>query len=255
MKLKLQQVGTDSELFAVDPEGMCIPAPLFHDEGKGQAPIHWDNACLEVAMPPADTEDRFVDVVQQWKRLVEYAITKHNLTPSWVPHTWIPEDYLNDSRVKHAGCDPDFNVYTGTRNPRPKLNSPLRVAGGHVHISYDGPKDPATHRMIVTGFESLHGTVGVLHDPSAIRSTLYGKAGSYRPKPYGLELRSPSTWWLKSEDTIRFTFRAARMAVEQPDELTKMYSTTDILRRTLDDRDQAVALGILTAFNQEYPTP
>jgi len=42
------------------------------------------------------------------------------------------------------------------------------------------------------------------------RRELYGKPGSFRPKPYGVEYRVLSNMWLKSISTQKFVFDAAK---------------------------------------------
>jgi hypothetical protein len=252
MKYTFQMIGTDVELFSRQPDGVIIPAPVYHEVGKGEGDIHADNACMEIAMPPCSTEDQFVETVLEGKRRVEEVIGSYNLVPQWTPSAWVPEQFLTDSRVLLSGCDPDFNAYTMKQNPRVEFEDGLRSAGGHVHISYDGPNVPAIHKLILKEFEIRQGFYGVLIDRDKARTKLYGRAGSYRPKGYGLEIRSPSNWWLEKEEYIRMTFRSAKAAVESAGELGATLADA-LVQRVINSRDITVARAILDANNLEMP--
>lgn len=104
------------------------------------------------------------------------------------------------------GCSPDFDAYNnGARHP---LVSPaqfelggraLRFAGGHVHIGY---KDvlPGIPEHVVAMLCDL--TIGLTLsgvDLQGPRRALYGKAGRYRPTPYGIEYRTISNSWVVRE--------------------------------------------------------
>ena len=104
--------------------------------------------------------------------------------------------------AKELGCDPDYNAYTGEPNPRPDGEVPFRTAAGHIHVGWgaDIPVDHPDHLEICCDFvKTLDATVGMFmtaieDDPR--RRELYGKAGAFRPKPYGVEYRTPSNVWL-----------------------------------------------------------
>lgn len=115
-------------------------------------------------------------------------------------------DSLSDEE-KELGCDPDFCAYTSQANPRPNGDSGLRTASGHIHIGWgkDIPQDHPDHLTICESFvKSLDvycGLYSVIIDPDTRRRTMYGMAGAYRPKPYGVEYRVPSNVWLRSRTT------------------------------------------------------
>lgn len=122
-------------------------------------------------------------------------------------------DSLPDE-AKILGCDPDWNAYTLERNPTPDLtgNEGLRSAGGHIHLGYanDIPVDNEEHIAIcaeITKLLDLHvGLFMVLIDRNTKRREIYGKAGAFRPKPYGVEYRSPSSAWIKNRDYRKIVF-------------------------------------------------
>lgn len=118
------------------------------------------------------------------------------------------------------GCNPDYNAYTLLENPQPDgaaVN--YRTASGHIHIGWgaDIPQDHPDHIEICSSFvKYLDASVGLfmtIIDSDPRRRVLYGKAGAFRPKPYGVEYRTPSNAWLTSVDRRKAVFDLARMAV------------------------------------------
>lgn len=119
------------------------------------------------------------------------------------------------------GCDPDYNAYTLKVNPRPEgaaVN--FRTASGHIHIGWgaDIPIDHPSHMEICGSFvKYLDATVGMfmtLLDRDPRRRELYGKAGAFRPKPYGVEYRTPSNLWLASRAKRQAIFDLCQGAVQ-----------------------------------------
>lgn len=107
--------------------------------------------------------------------------------------------------AKELGCDPDFNAYTGVLNPRPDADDlNYRSGAGHIHFGWgaDIPVDNPEHIEICCSFvKMLDATVGMYMtfiDRDPRRRNLYGKAGAFRPKPYGVEYRTPSNVWIRS---------------------------------------------------------
>jgi hypothetical protein len=121
--------------------------------------------------------------------------------------------------AKILGCDPDYNAYTGELNPTPDGTRTFRTAAGHVHVGWgaDIPTDNPEHLEICRNFvKQLDTTVGMLmciidRDPQ--RRELYGKAGAFRPKSYGVEYRTPSNIWLKNVQFRRAIFELMNVAI------------------------------------------
>ena len=51
-------------------------------------------------------------------------------------------------------------------------------------------------------------------EPAKIRKLKYGKAGCFRPTPYGVEYRTPSCWWIKSPAAMSLIYGFAKLAWE-----------------------------------------
>ncbi len=121
--------------------------------------------------------------------------------------------------AKELGCDPDYNAYTLKANPRPDGEVPFRTGSGHVHIGWgaDSPVDNEEHMEICANFvKVLDMTLGLfmtIIDDEPRRRELYGKAGAFRPKPYGVEYRTPSNVWIKNRDHRKAVFFLMKYAV------------------------------------------
>ena len=59
------------------------------------------------------------------------------------------------------------------------------------------------------------GLPSLLFDPDTSRRKMYGKAGAFRPKPYGMEYRVLSNAWLKSPELIKWVFNNTKLAFER----------------------------------------
>lgn len=174
-----------------------------------------DNVLAELGIIPAATEDDFVYRVNSvLNQLQEHLRTVDaGLSFSIMASAMMPESQLRDPRAMEFGCEPDYDAWSdGKVNPRPTATSALRTAGGHIHIGYD--LDDGPDRMdVIKACDVFMGIPGVLLDGDTERMKLYGKPGAFRPKPYGVEYRTPSNFWLKSDELMRFMYRQAHRAV------------------------------------------
>lgn len=103
---------------------------------------------------------------------------------------------------KALGCNPDFNAWTGQVNDPPDdQGKRMRTASGHIHIGWTEGESGTSHfedcMFVAKQLDYTIGLFTLLWDTDARRRSLYGKAGAFRPKPYGVEYRTPSNMWLK----------------------------------------------------------
>jgi len=97
-----------------------------------------------------------------------------------------------------------------------------RTAAGHIHIGWlddvlQNPEDAAhmtTCARIVQQLDFYLGLPSLFYDMDTERRNLYGRAGSFRPKPYGVEYRVLSNQWLKSTARITWIYRATQDALQ-----------------------------------------
>jgi hypothetical protein len=140
-----------------------------------------------------------------------------SLSFSFLPSAEFSEEYISTEQGSEAACDPDKNVWSDICIKPSYKNTALRAVGAHLHFGYDNPEEEISKNLIKV-FE-LYGTVTTLKYEdrmSAIRRReLYGAAGSHRIKPYGVEYRSLSSFWLSSEDMVRLIYNKAEESIER----------------------------------------
>jgi len=120
--------------------------------------------------------------------------------------------------AKELGCDPDFNAWDeGKENPRPDNTTTMRTASGHIHVGFSeellfDDKHLETCHDIVKEMDIYLGIPSVLFDKESRRRSMYGKAGAYRPKVYGVEYRVLSNAWLNSAERLDWAFNNTQLA-------------------------------------------
>ena len=127
-------------------------------------------------------------------------------------------------KSKTFGCAPSTNLYQHAESKitvDPKKYR-KRSAGGHIHLGAvggygDGVKNAlANVDEMVYMLDIIVGNTSVLLDrnPNNVeRRKVYGRAGEYRSKSYGIEYRTLSNYWLQSYQLMSFVTGLARMAV------------------------------------------
>jgi hypothetical protein len=211
------KIGADPELFVVDRKtGQAVTA-LGLIEGTKEKPFPVKNGAYQVDGMAAEFNinpsyiDNFVDfntnVITVQKQLRDALPGRYKLVTK--PTMDFDPDYLKTlpTEALMLGCDPDYNAYTLEANPTPDGTRNFRTGSGHIHVGWgaDIPTDNAEHMNICAEFVKMLdlyvGLFSVAIDNDSRRRELYGKAGAFRPKSYGVEYRTPSNMWLISKAT------------------------------------------------------
>ena len=214
-------VGADPEVFFKNSRGLVIPACGMIGGTKTQPiPVPYgalqeDNIMGEFNIDPASDVDTFVrNINHVYEDMVDKALAQGLMVAkrasARVP-MFILEQY---PQAMEFGCEPDYNSYTGRENPTPDVDSTLRTCAGHVHLGfeYDTDDRQGLYASVVGYLDWIVGCWTVMYDEDTARRERYGKAGAFRPKPYGLEYRVPSNFWLRSDDLKRTMFNRVRLA-------------------------------------------
>lgn len=219
-------IGCDPELF-VTQDGKfrsawgMIPGTKEAPHPVNDGAVQVDGMALEYNINPVDNADDFVrfnqSVMAQMKAMIpddhDFAI---------VPSCRFNGNHFRaqPDEAKELGCTPDFNAYTLKENPKPDNKTTMRTASGHVHIGFCEDADPGSddHMIrcatLVKQLDCYLGLPSVMFDGDVARRKMYGAAGAFRPKPYGVEYRVLSNAWLLSEDRMRFVFDQTVRAVQ-----------------------------------------
>lgn len=221
-------IGADPEVFVKLGSGKFISGHVFECGTKSNpmpvanGHVQVDGMALEFNVKPSETKSEFVNstirVIKDLTALVQ--AKEHGATLAAIPCCDFGEEYIKSVPLEASqlGCNPDFNAYSGETNPIPDANMPFRTGSGHVHIGWTTNKDPmdpehyAQCRALVKELDYYLGLPSLLWDADNRRRELYGQAGAFRPKNYGLEYRVLSNAWLKRRDLMEFVFERAQTA-------------------------------------------
>lgn len=219
-KLKNVSIGADPELFLMNVHGKFISS-IGKIGGTKARPrpiadgcmVQEDNVAVEFNIPPAREVNGFIASMTS---ALEY-LTKHaadqGLLLSITASKVFDADQLEHPRALAFGCETDLNAWTMKPNPGPKAENPqLRTAGGHVHI---GGVEELDAFQLARWCDLTMGVRSVLEDPDKQRRELYGCAGSFRKKPYGIEYRVLSNYWIASKDAMEMVYNRAIDAVDR----------------------------------------
>jgi len=212
-------IGADPELFLKDATGKFIssidliggskdfPRPI--DNGCA---VQEDNVSVEFNIPPCENELDFVNSLNYTLEYLNNYAKQSGLELAIIPSAEFSDDQLADPRAKVFGCEPDYNVWIRGVNPRPHCDNPnLRSAGGHIHIGFDMGK--IDYEEVVKAMDAFVGCEMVAFDKDTRRRLLYGKAGAFRKKHYGVEYRTASNAWIASDDLKKWVYKQTEKAL------------------------------------------
>lgn len=199
-------IGADPEMFIINEKTRAVVSAIGLIPGEKGNPwrdpswgpgfgIEIDNILVEYNIPPVDTKEDFIEVVNFMKDYIDRYLKRINpeLGIMCASSMIVDKDQLDNPIAQLFGCCPDFNCYTGAPNPRPRgEKTNLRSAGFHVHYGYEHPSIDQSVEM-VKYFDIFLGLMSLLFDTDRKRRSLYGKAGCYRLTSYGVEYRTLSS--------------------------------------------------------------
>jgi hypothetical protein len=263
------KLGCDPELF-ISKGGQVVSAHnLLPGTKKAPYAVHRgaiqvDGTAAEFNIDPAENKEDWLVSIQELLQQLEAQIPDFELRiMSSVEYS--PEYLASLPEVATTlGCDPDFNAYTLAANEKPNEKSCLRTAGGHIHLGWCESmdiNDPGFNRACAAMARQMDfylGMPSVLWDKDTQRRTMYGQAGAYRPKPYGVEYRSLSNKWLEDQWLRAWAFDNAqagfRALAEEGQDLFATFGS--VAQDCINSNDEAAALewcnklGINTGLRQ-----
>ena len=254
-------LGADPELFiknrktgnfvsAESKRRVLIPGTKANPHEVDGGAIQVDGVAAEFNINPAANFQSFFGnirkVVTNLDERIKAVNKDYALSP--VPTATFNKRYFDDlpEHTKMLGCEPDFDAYTdGSENPRPSTDEPFRTGSGHIHIGWTTGADPKYEGHILDCCMVTKELDRYLHhasktwDDDTKRMELYGRPGSFRPKPYGMEYRPLSNRWIKDQDTIRDVYLITMGVIRSLDsgrhsfEIPNYYRTTCPRRQVL----------------------
>jgi len=252
--MKHMTLGCDPEIFLVDAHQNLVsaiekiggskhsPRPL-KKLGQGFA-VQEDNVALEYNIPASASEEEFVNNVNKVMGFLQTNIVPKGLAFSRLSAAVWPDDQLMHPQALEFGCEPDFNAWTMSINPKPKAPNPnLRSCGGHVHIGGDIKDVPALIRRC----DLFLGVPSQLQDDGLLRKQLYGSMGAFRPRPFGGEYRTLSNYWVFDSKLIAWVWRNTQLALDADD--INVEDDHDTIMQAINNGNSAAARHLIAKYN------
>lgn len=221
IKMDTITVGSDAEVPVALATGQIIPVtglvggtkenPRQLDKLAKGFCVQEDGPNLEFNIPPARTANGFYEnIVNALSACTKLLPPTMYLQP--IAYYKLDKKFFRVVKSLHEmGCEPDYCAWSEDENPRPHNDGETRVAGAHVHVGWEKPTNEDRIALIkcldlVLGF-------GYLANDDVNRRKLYGRAGAFRPKKYGVEYRVLGNWWLNESAFTVFNcvMQAAQM--------------------------------------------
>lgn len=251
------KVGTDPEVFVVDkltrevmsainliPGSKDEPFPV---SDKGHA-IQTDNVMAEFCVPPSESPEELYLNIKFCLTMID-SMLPSTMETAILASAMLDKKYLDNEQAMTFGCDPDYNAYSLNQNQAPDNQTSLRTAGGHIHIGYDNPNFQDNIK-IIKAMDLFLGLPSLVLDPDTDRRDMYGKAGAFRIKSYGVEYRALSNFWIQSEDSVRWMYQQVRQVIKFVNEEHILSDTEEVdLQLAINNKDLELACKLMKKYN------
>jgi hypothetical protein len=219
------KIGADPELF-IQKDGKFVSAHGIIPGTKAdpypvqKGAVQVDGMALEFNIDPAkayhEFEHNINTVLGTLREMVpseyEFVVT---------PTAEFDPEYMASlpKEATELGCDPDYNAWTKQVNDAPEQHPAMRTAAGHIHIGWTegaDPNDDAHFTLcteVIQEMDALLGVHSILVDRNQERRQMYGQAGAFRPKPYGVEYRVLSNYWIANPKEMEMVWRLSQRAL------------------------------------------
>lgn len=235
-------LGADPELFVLDNDFNVVNSFKYIKNNKNKPlkiskyKFFFDNIALEVNFPPVNNAEAFSNSIKAC--IIEAKKIVQNSKLSLQAHAFVPMRELVQNNAKEIGCEPDLDAYKFSYNKIPAKyyeSTNERCIGGHIHLGgFDDNlvTDPFFKPIFVYMLDLFLAIPSVLIENSSEsykRRKVYGKAGTYKSKSYGLEYRVLSPFWLCNEKSTNFIFKMCEFIFnEMEDGIYKKFWKLDL---------------------------
>ena len=198
--IKFKSIGADPEFF-VKRGDEFLPSTMFlvgtkeepEDMGNGFSLLK-DNLSLEGNIPASFSRSQFINNIKFLKMLIDTA-TPDDVEIVYTDEAKFKRKYLFSPDGMLFGCSNYKDAWERKIVPTPVLaNMNTRQIGFHIHIGYDVLSNKYSkdeyNVAITRAFDAFISKPSDEVHYSKNRRNYYGKLGSYRDKPYGVECRS-----------------------------------------------------------------
>lgn len=234
-------IGADPEIFlrkTTDGKfvsaGGLIPGTKHDPWPVKHGAVQVDGVALEFNINPSKTAEEFItNIVSVMGDLSEMAMgyrhhSEKHKSQSQLEFAIVPTANFDTAYFASLpnsdlalGCEPDYDAYSGKKNPKPDTDKPMRTASGHIHIGWTHNQALFVDhhfnmcRNIAKQLDIALFVPSQMWDKDNSRRELYGQPGSFRPKKYGMEYRVLSNKWLVDLDIARWVYEQTVWAVKE----------------------------------------
>ena len=259
MKIKNITLGTDPELFlqkdnkiisAIGKIGgsKSEPQPISNDGHF----IQEDNVAIEYNIPPCKTITDWVFHHNFVKDYLEVLVSGMGCTLAIQPIATLEDSELDNDIARLAGCTPDFDVWNECINEPVDLSiTNKRSSGGHISVGWDDFTQEQQLDMI-KAMDATLGLESVLLDDDTERKKLYGKAGCFRFTAFGVEYRSLSNFWIKSDKSLQWAWNTTMKAIDlvNSGKIEEVKKHGDRIVEAINTNNKELASELLNEFSK-----
>lgn len=222
------------------------PLPIT-DQGHA---LQEDNCALEFCIPPSKTKKEFIDNINFVKNYINDTVLKPlGLTSRYVSSARFDIKDLQSEQAQLFGCSESYNAWSRQVNTvDAKGDLTLRSSGTHIHVGYKDP-NTETSLKIVKAFDLFLTVPSILLDTDTERRKLYGKAGEYRFKSYGVECRQLGGFLIGSDELLGWAWDSTMKAIDFVNEGgVEMITNEDDIIRCINTSDKDLAKEIIEDY-------
>ena len=254
-------LGIDVETFAVNGKGYAVPAlKLFEDmpmigdfprrritKNYGKGPftsyeyvtpfgsIIEDGLAIEFPVKPENHYGRLVENLETMLLATRIAVQNtFGFALTCAPIVNFAKAYKIRPELRVFGCNPDQSIYTGNIG-KPDIDPTTiswRTSGGHFHFSC-GVTEMSDIQTFILLADLTLGLGDVLLDHSELaqrRRDIYGQPGKFRIQPHGVEYRTCSSVWVRTNITRLLFGELLKFLVDhwQTIDINKLLATHDV---------------------------
>tara|TARA_R100001086_G_C11848217_1_gene261055 strand:+ start:39488 stop:40711 length:1224 start_codon:yes stop_codon:yes gene_type:complete len=164
---------------------------------------------------------------------------------------------------KQFGCEATESIHEPNRTRISGLKERFRSCGGHIHLGIGVTFAQKNVKTLVSLMDLLCGNTFVILDRDEVnikRREHYGRAGEHRIKPYGIEYRVLSNFWLRKYSlfsaAVAFCRQAFWFTEDQPELAKELLDRVDMqnIRDAINNNDVELAkenLKVVADFFRE----
>ena len=215
--------GSDPEFMIVKNDQYKSAIGIIHGSIENRIKIkghefYYDNVLAECAIKPSTSKEETVQNFQECLQL--FAEMAHPFKLVAQASQRYSPDQLQHPDAKKVNCDPEYCPYDMSMSKGPVfeiLNGTLRTCGGHIHLGEDKLLDAPNGYLAMKMMDLFLGipSLWLDKDPtSQTRRQMYGAAGRYRTKNYGMEYRTLSNFWLQSPKLVELVYDISQFTTE-----------------------------------------